>query len=86
MAYRVNTTESYISYIASFDVYKEETRTNATVSYKITKEKAATGTVIPDEEETITPPNTGAEVSFAFQGLVLIALLVSALSLKKQCK
>jgi hypothetical protein len=86
MAYRVNTTESYTSYIASFDVYKEETRTNATVSYKITKEKAATGTVIPDEEETITPPNTGAEVSFAFQGLVLIALLASALSLKKQCK
>lgn len=88
MAYRVNTTQSYTSYVASFDVYKEETRTNATVAYKITREKAATGTVQPDgsEGETITPPNTKAEANFFLQGALLISILVAAVSLKKLCK
>lgn len=51
MAYRVNTTNTYTSYVASFDIYKEETQTKATVAYKITKEKAATGTTGPNEDD-----------------------------------
>lgn len=100
MNYRVNTTEKYTSYVASFDLFKEETKTNATVAYKITREKAATGTVIPDEEENqdqtqtpdagqeeqITPPNTGVEVNFFLQGALLISILVAVASLKKLCK
>ncbi len=82
MAYRVNTTSSYTSYVASFDIYKEETKTNATVAYKITREKAATGST----EEDITPPNTGVETNFAFQSLAILAILAAAISLKKLCK
>ena len=99
MAYRVNNTQSYTSYIASFDIYKEATKTNATVEYKITREKAATGTVDPEEDNTnqdvvvtpeeeteqITPPNTGAE-SNLFISLGLLALLAGVVSLKKMCK
>ena len=85
MAYRVNNTQSYTSYVASFDIYKEETITNATVSYKITREKAATGNVDPDGGEQITPPNTGAE-SNLFISLSLLALLAGVISLKKLCK
>lgn len=51
MAYRVNTTNTYTSYVASFDIYKEEVKTKATVAYKITKEKAATGGTGPSEED-----------------------------------
>ncbi|MBE6146205.1 MAG: hypothetical protein E7171_06240 [Firmicutes bacterium] len=86
MAYRVNNTQSYTSYVASFDIYKEETITNATVSYKITREKAATGNVGPGGSgEGITPPNTGAE-SNLFISLSLLALLAGVISLKKLCK
>lgn len=85
MAYRVNNTQSYTSYVASFDIYKEETITNATVSYKIIREKAATGNVDPDGGEQITPPNTGAE-SNLFISLSLLALLAGVISLKKLCK
>lgn len=85
MAYRVNTTDTYTSYVASFDIYKEATKTNATVEYKITREKAATGNVTPEEEEQITPPNTGAE-SNLFVSLGLLVLLAGAISLKKLCK
>ena len=86
MAYRVNNTQSYTSYVASFDIYKEETITNATVSYKIIREKAATGNVVPGGSgEGITPPNTGAE-SNLFISLSLLALLAGVISLKKLCK
>ena len=85
MAYRVNTTDTYTSYVASFDIYKEATKTNATVEYKITREKAATGNVTPEEEEQITPPNTGAE-SNLFVSLGLLVLLAGVISLKKLCK
>ena len=85
MAYRVNNTETYTSYVAQFDVYKEELKTNATVAYKITREKAATGNVDPDGGEQITPPNTGAE-SNLFISLSLLALLAGVISLKKLCK
>ena len=61
MAYRVNTTETYTSYVAEFDVYKEELKTNATVAYKITRTEAATGSTGPvedeeDKKEEITTP------------------------------
>lgn len=86
MAYRVNTKDTYTSYVASFDIYKEATKTNATVEYKITREKAATGNVSgPENEGQITPPNTGAE-SNLFLSLGLLALLAGAISLKKLCK
>ena len=86
MAYRVNTKDTYTSYVASFDIYKEVTKTNATVEYKITREKAATGNVSgPENEGQITPPNTGAE-SNLFLSLGLLALLAGAISLKKLCK
>ena len=86
MAYRVNTKDTYTSYVASFDIYKEATKTNATVEYKITREKAATGNVSgPENEGQITPPNTGAE-SNLFLSLSLLALLAGAISLKKLCK
>ena len=65
----------------------------------ITREKAATGTVDPEEDNTnqdvvvtpeeeteqITPPNTGAE-SNLFISLGLLALLAGVVSLKKMCK
>ncbi len=86
MAYRVNTTDTYTSYVASFDVYKEETKTNATVAYKITKEKAATGNVNPDNGDQITPPNTGAEVNFLLPSVLMIGILAAIVSLKKLCK
>lgn len=98
MAYRVNNTETYTSYVAQFDVYKEELKTNATVAYKITREKAATGTTGPStdeetpevetkpEEDVVLPPNTGVEVNFFLEGALLISILVAAISLKKLCK
>jgi hypothetical protein len=98
MAYRVNNTETYTSYVAQFDVYKEELKTNATVAYKITREKAATGTTGPStdeetpevetkpEEDVVLPPNTGVEVNFFLEGALLISILVAAVSLKKLCK
>ena len=79
-------------YIAQFDVYKEEIKTNATVAYKITREKAATGSTGPVEDnqeqtpEVVLPPNTGAKVNFYFEGALLISILVAAISLKKLCK
>lgn len=86
MAYRVNTTDTYTSYVASFDIYKEVTKTNATVEYKITREKAATGNVTgPENEGQVTPPKTGVEPNL-FLSLSLLALLAGVISLKKLCK
>ena len=83
MAYRVNTIRAYTSYKASFDIYKEELQTKAKVTYKITREKAPTGST---DGEEITPPNTKAEVSFLLDGALLMSILVAVVSLKKLCK